>query len=42
MRTKFKGLPDEAAEQIEQYAMRIARKHGIDTTGPDAGQDEKP
>ena len=41
MRTKFKGLPEEAAQQIERYATRIARNHGIEPAGPTDGADEE-
>ena len=40
LRTKYRELPPEAMEQIERYAARIAKKHGIDLTGPEPGQDE--
>ena len=42
LRTKYGELPDEAVEQIERYVTRIAKKHGIDMSGPKPGQDESP
>jgi len=42
MRSKYHDLPDEAVEQIERYAQKLARKHGVTLTGPTAGQDEEP
>lgn len=41
LRTKY-DLPPEALEQIERYAKRIAKKHGIAIDGPEPGQDESP
>lgn len=34
MRTKFKGLPEDAAQKIAKYARSIATQHGIGTDGP--------
>ena len=42
MRTRFKGLPEDAAAKIEKYARSIAQQHGIDPDGPAAGEDETP
>lgn len=42
MRTKFKGLPEDAAAQIEKYARSIAAQHGIVSDGPADGEDEAP
>ena len=41
LRTKY-DMPPEALEQIERYAKRVAKKHGIDIDGPKPGQDETP
>lgn len=41
LRTKY-DMPPEALEQIERYAKRVAKKHGIDMNGPNPGQDETP
>lgn len=41
LRTKY-DMPPEALEQIERYAKRVAKKHGIDMNGPKPGQDETP
>jgi len=42
LRTKYRGLPDEALEQIEEYAARLAKKHGVALDGPSEGEDENP
>lgn len=42
MRSKYKEMPDEAVEQIERYAQKLAKKHGINLAGPTNGQDEGP
>jgi transcriptional regulator with XRE-family HTH domain len=42
LRTKYGDLPPEAAQQIQTYADRLARKHGVDLSGPTAGEDEQP
>ncbi len=40
LRTKYRDLPDETAAQIEAYAQRLAKKHGVDLRGPAPGEDE--
>ena len=42
MRSKYKDLPDDALEDIERYAQKLARKHGVNLDGPLPGQDENP
>ena len=42
MRSKYRDLPDEAVEQIEQYAKYLANEHGVSLDGPAPGEDEKP
>lgn len=42
LRTKYGNLPTEAADQIQAYADRLARKHGVDLSGPTPGEDEQP
>lgn len=45
MRSKYGDLPDEAVAQIERYAQKLAKKHGVDlaaAAGPLPGQDETP
>ena len=42
MRSKYKELPDAALDDIERYAQKLARKHGVTLDGPLDGQDEKP
>jgi len=41
LRTKY-DLPPEAMEQIERFATRVAKQHGVDMNGPKPGQDETP
>jgi len=42
LRTKYGELPREATEQIQAYADRLARQHGVDLSGPTPGEDEQP
>ncbi len=42
LRTKFRDLPAAAAADIEAYAERLARRHGMDLRGPRPGEDEGP
>jgi transcriptional regulator with XRE-family HTH domain len=42
LRTKYRRLPAEAADQLEAYAERLAKKHGVDLSGPAPGEDESP
>jgi len=42
LRTKYRDLPDDAREQIEKYAARVAKKHGVALDGPAHGEDERP
>ena len=42
LRTKYRDLPDDAYDQIEKYAARIAKKHGVVLNGPTPGEDETP
>lgn len=42
LRTKYRELPAVAAQQIQVYADRLARKHGVDLSGPAPGEDEVP
>jgi transcriptional regulator with XRE-family HTH domain len=42
LRAKYSELPDGAAEQIEAYAHRLAKRHGVDLRGPAPGVDEEP
>jgi len=42
LRTKYRDLPDDAREQIEKYAARIAKRHGVALDGPANGEDENP
>ena len=40
LRTKYRGLPAVEVDKIEAYAARLAKRHGVDLTGPAPGQDE--
>lgn len=40
LRTKYGQLPPDAMLQIENYATKIARRHGVSMTGPAPGEDE--
>ena len=42
LRAKYGDMPDDALEQIERYATRLARKHGMTMEGPAPGEDESP
>jgi len=42
LRTKYRRLPAEAGDQLEAYAERLAKKHGVDLSGPAPGEDETP
>ncbi len=42
LRTKYRELPEEAAEQLDAYVKRLAKKHGVDLSGPAPGEDEEP
>jgi transcriptional regulator with XRE-family HTH domain len=42
LRSKYSDLPDEAADAIAAYAQRLARRHGVDLSGPAPGEDEEP
>ncbi len=40
LRTKYRDLPSEDIDKIHAYAAKLARRHGVDLTGPKAGEDE--
>jgi transcriptional regulator with XRE-family HTH domain len=42
LRSKYRQLPAEAGEQLERYAERLAKRHGVDLNGPAPGEDEEP
>jgi transcriptional regulator with XRE-family HTH domain len=42
LRTKYRGLPAPAVEQLERSFRRIAKQHGINPDGPASGEDERP
>lgn len=42
LRTKYRELPSEAADQLDSYVQRLAKKHGVRLSGPAPGEDEAP
>lgn len=42
LRTKYRGLPVEAVEQLDRIFQRMAARHGLDPAGPAPGEDELP
>lgn len=42
LRTKYGELPEEARQQLETYFERLAKRHGVDLSGPAPGEDEAP
>jgi hypothetical protein len=42
LRTKYGQLPESATDAIATYAARLAKRHGVDLTGPAPGEDELP
>ena len=40
LRTKYRDLPAADVERIQTYAARLAKRHGIDISGPVLGEDE--
>ena len=42
LRSKYRELPADAADQLERYAERLAKRHGVDLAGPSPGEDEMP
>jgi transcriptional regulator with XRE-family HTH domain len=42
LRTKYRGMPQEAIEDLDKAFARIAKKHGYDASGPREGEDEQP
>jgi len=42
LRTKYRGLPTEAVEQLDRIFRRLAVRHGLDPAGPAPGEDELP
>jgi transcriptional regulator with XRE-family HTH domain len=42
LRTKYRGLPAPAVEELERSFMRVAKRHGLDLRGPRPGEDEHP
>jgi transcriptional regulator with XRE-family HTH domain len=42
LRRKYRDLPDEAIEDLEQAFQRIVKKHGYEPDGPRDGEDETP
>lgn len=42
LRSKYRDLPESAAEDIAAYADKLAKRHGVDLSGPEPGEDEAP
>ncbi|MFN2471119.1 MAG: helix-turn-helix domain-containing protein [Gaiellaceae bacterium] len=42
LRSKYRGLPSEAVEQLERSFARLAKRHGFEPDGPAPGEDEQP
>ena len=42
LRSKYRGLPVPAVEELERSFRRIAKRHGFDPAGPAPGEDEQP
>lgn len=42
LRTKYRGLPAPAVEELERSFKRITKRHGFDPSGPTRGEDEQP
>ena len=42
LRTKYRGLPAEAIDQLDRIFRRLAERHGLDAAGPAPGEDELP
>jgi transcriptional regulator with XRE-family HTH domain len=42
LRTKYRGLPAEAVDQLDRAFQRLAKRHGLDAAGPAPGEDEQP
>jgi transcriptional regulator with XRE-family HTH domain len=42
LRRKYRDLPDQAIEDLEQAFERVIKEHGYVPDGPAAGQDEEP
>src|SRR5579859_2939460 len=42
LRTKYRGMPQKAIEDLDKAFGEIAKKHGYDPRGPAEGEDERP
>ncbi len=42
LRSKYQDLPAGALKDIERYANRLAKQHGVALQGPAPGEDEQP
>lgn len=40
LRSKYRDLPTDEVEKIEAFAQKLARKHGVNLSGPAPGEDE--
>ena len=42
LRSKYRGMPDEAIDDLDRAFARIVKKHGYKPDGPKNGEDEAP
>lgn len=42
LRSKYRGLPAPAVEELERSFLRVAKRHGLALDGPKPGEDEQP
>lgn len=42
LRSRYRGMPDEAIDDLDKAFARIVRKHGYQPDGPANGEDESP
>jgi transcriptional regulator with XRE-family HTH domain len=42
LRSKYRGLPRPALDELDRSFKRIAKRHGLDPDGPKPGEDELP
>jgi transcriptional regulator with XRE-family HTH domain len=42
LRSKYRGLPTPAVEELERAFQRVAKRHGYQPYGPAPGEDEQP
>lgn len=42
LRSRYRGMPDEAIDDLDKAFARIVKKHGYQPDGPTDGEDEAP